>query len=322
LEHADTLLLAAQVMSYIINRAKANGGGREVTRGLIAELLQFCHAPFRDACRAPPGRGKDQHFLETTDRLIAEGAILLQQTFALHAPEETAALFEEGPRFLSELLGSFEYNNIDVEVNSPLGQFFLQRARNLVAAGPLQGGPVAQELSLLEMFLREKEWVMRCTWGEETTGIFGDDGDVDAMADADNSMPEGTDQDDDAVDAQVANTAMAEAREVVSKMTMEQLVEAKWPNFHGTGLFASVARMNHSCEPNMKVDFPGNSAKLRAFALRPMNAGDELCISYIEQGADVQTRRRQLLEYGFTCVCDKCLREDSVATRKAGKRLK
>merc|ERR1711957_5871 len=143
LEHADTLILAAQVIAFIINRAKAGGGGIQITKNLMQEMLQFCHAPFRDACRAPPGRGKDQRFLETTDKLISDAAMWLQQAMAIHAPEETAALFEAGPAFLSEIMGLFDYNNLDVEVNSPLGKFFLDRAASLVAAGAPQPGIAA-----------------------------------------------------------------------------------------------------------------------------------------------------------------------------------
>merc|ERR1712232_899005 len=105
LEHADTLMLAAQVMAFLVNRAQAAGGGPDVMRGLMMELLGFCHAPFRDACRAPPGRGKDVEFLHHTDTLISEAASLLKAAFDARAPAESAALFEAGPAFLSELLG-------------------------------------------------------------------------------------------------------------------------------------------------------------------------------------------------------------------------
>jgi len=318
LEHADTLLLAAQVLAHLINRAKASGGGVDVTRNLMSELLRFCHAPFRDACRAPPGRGKDADFFQHTDCLINEAAALLKAALEIHAPSETAALFEAGPAFFSEVLGLFEYNNIDVEVASPMGRIFLARAQALLSIS--QTPAATAELALLERLFREKEWVMKCVWGEETTGIYGDDVGPEA---ADFDMAMGGDVEDiEKFDAQVATTAMEKARIEVGKMTFEQLIQAPWPSLHGTALFASVARINHSCAPNLKVEFPMNSARLSAIALAPISPGSELCISYIGQGESVKVRRTKLLEYGFVCNCERCLQEDSSDVRKAQKRLK
>lgn len=319
LEHADTLLLAAQVFAFLVNRAKAAGGGTEVTQNLMQELLCFCHAPFRDACRAPPGRAKDAEFYAHTDALVNEAAALLRAALEPRAPAEVAALFQAGPAFFSEILGLFEYNNIDLEVSSPLDQLLLHRAKMLSAMGP-EAHP---ELQQIEALLREKEWVMRCVWGEETTGIFCDDepelkekdGVGQDATDVMQAMEQGNDE-------QVASAAMARARAEVSQMSFEQLLKGVWPSMHGTALFASVARMNHSCAPNVKVTFPKNSSKLLATSVLNISPGDELCLCYINQEADVQTRRRRLLEYGFTCCCTRCLAEDSATLRKTQKRLK
>lgn len=315
LEHADTLLLAAQVFAYLINRAKAAGGGAEVTQNLMQELLCFCHAPFRDACRAPPGRAKDAEFYAHTDGLVNEAAALLKAALEPRAPAEVAALFQAGPAFFSEVLGLFEYNNIDLEVSSPLGQLLLQRAKTLLVMGP-EAHP---ELLQMEALLREKEWVMRCVWGEETTGIFEDELETNGTNGQTDNLMQAMEQGND---EQVANAAMAQARAEVAQMSLESLLKGAWPSMHGTALFASVARMNHSCAPNVKVTFPKNSSQLLATSVLNVSPGDELCLCYINQEADVQTRRRRLLEYGFTCCCTRCLAEDSASLRKTQKRLK
>ncbi|CAE7207519.1 unnamed protein product [Symbiodinium pilosum] len=320
LEHADTLLLAAQVFAFLINKAKAAGGGEQVMKGLMQELLCFCHAPFREACRPPPGRSKDAEFYAHADGLVQEAAALLRAALEPYAPVEVGALFAAGPNFFAEVLGLFEYNNIDLEVNSPLGQLLENRAKAL--AQHISNPQAVAELKQLEALLREKEWVMRCIWGEETTGIFGDEVDVaQGTVDAQpmDSVMQAAEQGND---AEVASAAMAQARAEVAQLSLEQLLQGPWPAMHGTALFASVARMNHSCAPNMKVVFPGNSARLTATAVLNISPGHELCICYVNQEADVQTRRRRLLEYGFTCSCSRCLSEDSTTLRKAQKRLK
>lgn len=325
IEHADTFLLAGQVFAFLINRAMGAGGGVDVMRNLMSDLLGFCHAPFRDACRAPPGRGKDAEFIHHTDQLIAKAAMLLHAALEPHAPVEVAALFEGGAFFFSEVLGLFEYNNIDVEVPSPLGALFVARGQFLVTAAHAGDARAAAELEVFAQLLREKEWVMQCVVPEETTGIYGDDGEAAGGQAADAAMDEATPMEagiDEAADLQVATAAMAEARRRVDTMSFAELLEAPWPSLHGTALFATVARVNHSCAPNLRIDFPMNCARLTATALAPIAEGEELCISYIRQEPDVQTRRRRLLEYGFVCSCPRCLQEDSGTTRRAQRRLK
>jgi len=262
-------------------------------------------------------------FFAYTDGLINEAASLLKAALDLQAPAESAALFAAGPAFLAEVMGLFEYNNIDVEVTSPLGQFFSAKGQALLRR--LEDPGVRPELALIERLLREKEWVMRCVWGEETTGNFAVDGDLGVPLTLDGvSMME--EDIGDLGDAQVARhgeSAMAQARADVERMSFEQLLQASWPAFHGTALFIFVARCNHSCAPHVKLLFPGNSARLTAVALTPLSVGEELCISYIRQDENVQTRRKQLLEwYGFVCSCPRCCQEDSVAVRRTQKRLK
>jgi len=289
----------------------------------MSELLTFCHAPFRDVCRAPEGRGKDPEFLAYTDGLINEAASLLKAAFDLQAPAEAAALFAAGPAFFSEVMGLLEYNTIDCEVTSPLGAFFAAKGRSLLSR--LEEPGVRIELGMLETMLREKEWVMRCVWGEETTGNYDADGDTEALkasgapTDADQMMQEM----DTLGDAEVSQRAMAQAREEVDRMSFDQLLQAPWPAFHGSALYVYVARVNHSCAPNLKVTYPGNSARISMVAVSPLGAGEELCMSYIKQDANVQTRRKQLLEwYGFGCSCPRCSLEDSTTVRRTQKRLK
>ena len=45
-------------------------------------------------------------------------------TVARDSHSQAAALFASGPAFFAEVMGLFEYNNIDVEVASPISQFF------------------------------------------------------------------------------------------------------------------------------------------------------------------------------------------------------
>ena len=46
------------------------------------------------------------------------------------------------------------------------------------------------------------------------------------------------------------------------------------------GIFAVLSRVNHSCAPNaIRVEVGG---RMRLVAMRPIAAGDEVCISYLK----------------------------------------
>lgn len=73
----------------------------------------------------------------------------------------------------------------------------------------------------------------------------------------------------------------------------------------GIALFDRVSLLNHSCDPNAVVLFDGTAAIVRA--LRPLAAGEEITISYIDRATDRHERQRSLLsQYFFTCACARC----------------
>ena len=76
----------------------------------------------------------------------------------------------------------------------------------------------------------------------------------------------------------------------------------------GVGLYPSAALLNHSCEPNCAVRFDlADGALLEARTTKPVAAGDELTIAYIDLRLRREARRAKLLrEYAFECTCARC----------------
>jgi SET and MYND domain-containing protein len=73
----------------------------------------------------------------------------------------------------------------------------------------------------------------------------------------------------------------------------------------GIALFDRISLLNHSCDPNAVVLFDGAAAIVRA--LKPIAAGDEITISYVDRATDRFERQRQLAsQYFFTCSCSRC----------------
>ena len=70
----------------------------------------------------------------------------------------------------------------------------------------------------------------------------------------------------------------------------------------------SVANcMNHSCDPNVIASSSHNNHTATFVALRPIEAGEELCISYVDDGLPWEERRNLLQQfYRFECRCMRC----------------
>lgn len=80
----------------------------------------------------------------------------------------------------------------------------------------------------------------------------------------------------------------------------------------GTGFYRLHSCMNHSCEPNCRAMLPeSNSENNKAIihAVRAIEAGEELTVSYVEEDEPYNERQEQLRDYGFECLCSKCEQE-------------
>jgi hypothetical protein len=107
-------------------------------------------------------------------------------------------------------------------------------------------------------------------------------------------------------------------------------LDALFVPLDGTCMYATACKMNHSCEPNVIARYRyscsggGKLSRwgtkfplvLEVVALREIEEGEELCISYIANDADLQARQEVLVNYGFLCGCTKCLREKSMSESK------
>ena len=76
------------------------------------------------------------------------------------------------------------------------------------------------------------------------------------------------------------------------------------------GVFATSSRLNHSCVPNVHHSYNPNLKRTTVFAVRDIEPGEELCITYMGGKGHYWTRpqRIELLRsnYGFTCKCSAC----------------
>lgn len=84
-------------------------------------------------------------------------------------------------------------------------------------------------------------------------------------------------------------------------------------NNEGVALFLMQSACNHSCIPNAEPTYLYNNSRLSLVALKDIQAGEEICISYLDECDRERSRhsRQKLLKenYLFICNCEKCLSE-------------
>ena len=98
------------------------------------------------------------------------------------------------------------------------------------------------------------------------------------------------------------------------------------PGSGDCAVYALYSRINHSCDPNVRVDLAADGG-LSVVALRELQVGEEVLDNYLAdgavrlEGADAAVRlemRRHLAErWRFECACARCEREGPVPARPA-----
>ncbi|KAI9504490.1 hypothetical protein BX070DRAFT_222255 [Coemansia spiralis] len=75
----------------------------------------------------------------------------------------------------------------------------------------------------------------------------------------------------------------------------------------GVSLYLISSHITHSCDPNVQIVFPDNSAKAAIKTLKHIAKGEELHVSFVDTSLDVATRQKVLKgSYRLTCTCEKC----------------
>lgn len=85
-------------------------------------------------------------------------------------------------------------------------------------------------------------------------------------------------------------------------------------NFHlppdDLGIFATSSRLNHSCVPNVHHSYNPILKRTTVYAVKDIEAGEELCITYLGGKGHYWVRPQRIEQlranYGFTCNCPAC----------------
>lgn len=240
-------------------------------------------------------------------------------------PHEQDMIFD--PAFYEVLIGSFELNNIEMKIDSPLRDYFLAVVQGLprcstassssskkagkgkgskpkpapADAAPPAPGSFEEAMVVLSPVLRQvvKAWHARRELGATVRAMVGDDDDEDAAdAAAEIEYEEGDEEGEDAI--------VVPADKYGPEIRVSPLM---FPVCSGTALFSVQCCANHSCEPNVQLEYSSGDCTGSLVAKRDLLPGEELCINYIDIEQPVAFRQADLKHYGFQCGCEKCVAE-------------
>jgi hypothetical protein len=78
------------------------------------------------------------------------------------------------------------------------------------------------------------------------------------------------------------------------------------PNSEVGAIFPLVARLNHSCRPNAQHAWNEARGIEVVHAVRDIQEGEELTLSYLAGGASTERQSRLKEYFGFDCTCEAC----------------
>lgn len=81
------------------------------------------------------------------------------------------------------------------------------------------------------------------------------------------------------------------------------------------GIFPKIARINHSCQPNVGNFWSVKRNHRVIYTHRDIEVGEEITVSYIPLIKSVKDRQARLYQYGFVCGCKACQSTESSRTR-------
>lgn len=176
------------------------------------------------------------------------------------------------------LLGALRLNLVGVDYMHPAAEYFSLLALDDAAA---------QEIRPLALALRH---AYRLAAAADNRASDGNDGALET-------------------ELQAAQDAALPARVLAERLANDV------PSVHGSGLFPSIAMINHSCLPNASVEFDSGSCRASVILLKPVACEAELTFCYVDADLALAERTAALAEYGFECDCPRCAAER--ATSKA-----
>ena len=306
------LMIADLYARVCIKVEKAiNEGDTRIPEEIASEQLgqydSYVRQLWWDAAVAPSDQDPAQ-LRESLQELVTDSWGLLSSALRLEPRGLAGVLSAE---YMSRTIGMFEQNNVGVRLDSPLAV----SAVALEAGNP--GNATFSAAAQLIAQVLEEEGEGDEEWEDEE----GDE------------MEEEEEGEDGAQYCGMVTSSAATAPSGDTALdTLNSVLDAHgsdniFPPLDGAAFFMRVCKINHSCNPNVRVEYVGQGQgsgtesesgprgiqdgfRAKMVSLRPIADGEELVQSYIDQNLPYEERLVALQDYGFSCSCEKCQRQE------------
>lgn len=217
------------------------------------------------------------------DTLCILKAIFIEQApkdLPLPSQGDLDALFDL--TWYASLIGGFELNVMAVKIMNPVKSYAAVLEGEIEGPEELTGEAKAaaltafQPLRQLMSTAREQRAELRKSHAHaDDSEEEGDDGDSDESEEEEDSDVDSDDEDD-------------------------------FPWASGMAVMPIASTMDHSCTPNVSVEYPFFTRRAGIMAQRDIAEGEPIFMSYIENEQPLPGRRAALAHYGFQCRCPAC----------------
>jgi hypothetical protein len=312
--------LAVRLMARVIAASRAKADASE--GGLALALQQAADELLGPLLRAPPlwelvklpsrvPATQDAEWRDTVRNDVRRASELLRRVFSAEAAAVPSLFSDAG---LGALIGGVRQNAMSLELESTASHYLATVAEAkggaAVAAAAAALRPVCASI-----VQRARGRDQRAQGEEEEEEEEGGGGEEE-------EDPEG-EEDDGAASDGSTNTSNSRSScsssgsgGIASDQRMLRRAAACL-GFRGSAVYGRLRFLNHDCAPSASIEFV-DSARALLVAARGIAPGEELTISYVEEDGDLRARRGALHEYGFTCVCARCVAEEGEEEGRAG----
>lgn len=330
----EIYLLAAKVIGYSVHRWYKNGKSMDAAKLPFSVFHQRpwhevvmadegC-SPGEDPEMARSIEESVQTSLMQSFFLLREG--ILARMAVMHADDPmTEAQFDGLIPFAlySKIVGMFELNNLSVEISSPVIDYFVTVSQ--VPASDAQKSAVEELHGIVKRLKAAKAARdQRDAEEEEEDDDDDDDSDEDEPATGGGGGGGGGDEaevvagmegltvegshidpsslwstaaDPSTIELSVNNPAIdagVQFRITSAAGETEYFDMGLFPGVDGTAIFAVTSSMNHSCKPNVSVQYRMGDRQAVVVARESIKEGQELLVTYIDEEGDYEERQEEL----------------------------
>jgi len=306
------------------------GGCLEQQQAAASQLVEstfgsYVREQWWDAAVAPKN-SDPQELTDALQVLVKDSYNFLSEALDIAGRGLSGVLTAE---LMSRTIGMFEQNNVGVQLRSPLQSFV-----STLQAGSASTSHVSAAAQLISATLGnvgEEEEEDNGEWEHEYDSAYDNDDEEDEVAmegDGDamycmevgafpgakltsSSSAAANSNKGDEGDTREKSTGDA-ALDNLHRLIEDDGFDTLFPPLDGVAFYRKICKINHSCEPNVRVIYkehvPGAGVGLHAqmVSLKPIEEGEELVQSYIDQNMSFEKRKKALRDYGFECRCPKC----------------